>query len=253
VLLICAGTSRAQERAYNEQAEFDKDGNIFVSSDGGKLLLMGNTARCVEASVAGDRQTVICLVRNSTDENPMQSLQAEIYFRGGQKRLIEPGAPIWEWHFWGNGKQLALFFGERGSRGTHALYDTATGALIEKTEQPEDGRQLPQWAKSALQIQNESVPMSTEAMAERSKWLTKVLTEIQKIQPGMTRKDLLTMFRTEGGLSSRLRRTYVLTECPSIKVDVIFRAAKNEVGFTERPEDVIESISKPYLGFGVAD
>ena len=253
MLLICAGTSLAQERAYNEQAEFDKDGNIFVSSDGGKLILMRNTARCVEASVAVDRQTVICLVRNPTDENPMQSLQAEIYFRGGQKRVIEPGAAIWEWHFWKNGEQLALLFGERGSRGTHALYGTATGALVEKTEQPEDGTQLPGWAKSALQIQNESVPMTNEAIAERSKWVRKVLMEIQKIQPGMTRKDLLTMFRMEGGLSSRLRRTYVFTECPSIKVSVTFRAAKNEVGFTERPDDVIESISRPYLAFGVAD
>ena len=253
VLLICAGTSLAQERAYNEQAEFDKDGDIFVSSDGGKLILMGNTARCVEASVAGDRQTVICLVRNPTAEDSMQSLQAEIYFRGGQTRVIEPGAPIWEWHFWENGKQLALFFVERGSRGTHALYDTATGALIEKTEQPEGVSQLPQWAKSALQIQNESVPINNEAIEERSKWITKVLTEIQKIQPGMTRKDLQSIFHEEGGLSSRLHRTYVLAKCPSIKVDVSFRAAKNEVGFTERPDDVIESISRPYLAFGVYD
>jgi hypothetical protein len=253
MLLICAGTCLAQELAYNEQAEFDKDGNIFVSSDGGKLILMGNIARCVEASVADDRQTVICLARNPTAENSMQSLQAEIYFKGGQKRVIEPGASIWEWHFLEDGKQLALFFGARGSRGTHALYDTATGALVENTEQPEDVSQLPRWAKSALQIQNESVPMSTEEMQERSKWLTKVLTEVGKIHPGMTRKDLQSIFRGEGGLSSRLHRTYVLAECPYIKVDVVFRAAKNEVGFTERPEDVIESISRPYLALSVMD
>jgi hypothetical protein len=96
MLLIYAGTCSAQQSAYNEEAEFDKDGNIFVSSDGGKLILMGNTARCVEASVAGDRQTVICLARNATVENSMQSLQAETYFKGGQKEVIEPGAPIWE-------------------------------------------------------------------------------------------------------------------------------------------------------------
>lgn len=253
ILLSCAATCMAQGLAYNEQAEFDKDGNIFVSSDSGKLIRIGNTDRCTEASVAGDQRTVICLVRSATAESPLQTMQIEVYLRGGQMRVIEPGAPIWEWHFWENRQQLALFFGTKGSRGTHALYDTATGAVIERVEQPEDVSQLPQWAKSALQIQNESVPMSTELTEERTKWITKVLVEIEKIQPGMTRKDLLTIFRTEGGLSSRLHCTYVLAECPSIKVEVSFKAARNQVGFTENPEDVIESISRPYLAFGVAD
>jgi hypothetical protein len=235
MLLACAGTCLAQQFAYNEEVESDKDGNIVVSSDGGKLILMGNTGRGGEASVAGDRQTVICLVQHPEDRR--LALQAAIYFRGGRMEVIETGAPIWEWHFWENGRQLALFFGTRGNRGTHALYDTGTGSMVEKVEQPEDVSQLPQWAKSALQIQNESVPLGTELAEERSNWITKVLTEIGKIQPGMTRKDLLALFRMEGGLSTRLQRTYVLAECPSIKADVIFRAAKNEVGFTETPED----------------
>jgi hypothetical protein len=30
---------------------------------------------------------------------------AEIYLKGGQKKTIEPGAAILEWHFWEDGKK----------------------------------------------------------------------------------------------------------------------------------------------------
>jgi hypothetical protein len=36
-----------------------------------------------------------------------------------------------------------------------------------------------------------------------------VLTRMQRIKPGMTRRTLLSIFTTEGGLSNGLRRTYV--------------------------------------------
>jgi len=256
VMALCLGTAcAAQELAYDEQAEIDARGNIFVSSDAGKLIWMGTTKPCAEAREAEDMQTMGCLLMQSPEVGTMQpQLRLEIYLRGGQKKIFEPGGPILEWHFWGNGRQAAVFFAEEPRKGTHVLYDAATGGVVEKVAEPLDGRQLPQWAKDSAQIQDESVPESESLKEERTKWLVKVLREIGKIQPGMTRKDLLAMFRIEGGLSTRSQRTYVFAECRIIKIDVKFKAANDETDMLKQdPEDVIESISQPYLAWGIND
>jgi hypothetical protein len=83
---------------------------------------------------------------------------------------------------------------------------------------------------------------------------------MQTIQPGMTRRDLLEIFTTEGGLSTGLRRTYVSQECPYFKVDVEFEAVgrpsrdeEGRVTLVEDDRDVIVKISKPYLQFSIMD
>jgi hypothetical protein len=80
------------------------------------------------------------------------------------------------------------------------------------------------------------------------------------IKPGMTRMDLLKVFRTEGGLSTGLRRTFVSRDCPYCKVFVEFKAAphadSHNPGFVISPEDnrdIIIKVSKPYLQFATAD
>lgn len=80
-----------------------------------------------------------------------------------------------------------------------------------------------------------------------TQWVNNVLAWTATIKPGMTRSDLLRVFTTEGGLSTRTRRTYVLKQCPTIKVDVEFSFSENE------GDDRITQISKPYLGYGVYD
>jgi hypothetical protein len=74
-----------------------------------------------------------------------------------------------------------------------------------------------------------------------------VLAWIATIKPGMTRSDLLRVFTTEGGLSTRTHRTYVLKPCPTIKVDVEFSISGNEA------EDKITQISRPYLDYSQYD
>jgi hypothetical protein len=76
---------------------------------------------------------------------------------------------------------------------------------------------------------------------EHTQWVSNVLLLIGTIKPGMMRSDLLRVFTTEGGLSTRTHRTYVLRRCPIIKVDVEFSIAGNEAN------DKITQISKPYL------
>jgi hypothetical protein len=73
------------------------------------------------------------------------------------------------------------------------------------------------------------------------------------INPGMTRERLLTVFTTEGGLSTRHHRTYVSRECPYFKVDVEFKAVGQPNWDEEGDQDVIVSMSKPYLQFSIAD
>ena len=74
-----------------------------------------------------------------------------------------------------------------------------------------------------------------------------MLAWIDTIKPGMTRGDLLNVFATEGGLSTRTNRTYVLKQCRIIEVDVEFSISGSEA------EDKIRQISKPYLDYGVTD
>ncbi len=95
---------------------------------------------------------------------------------------------------------------------------------------------------------------------EHTAWVGESLRRMQSIKAGMTRADLLKVFTTEGGISTRLRRTYVYPECPYFKVDVEFepagrpaRDAAGRVPLEESGEDVIKSVSRPYIDWGVAD
>jgi hypothetical protein len=62
------------------------------------------------------------------------------------------------------------------------------------------------------------------------------------------RKDLLTVFTTEGGISTRTQRTYVYKDCPYIKVTVHFKTPEHESPALDGdPDDTIESLSQPFL------
>jgi hypothetical protein len=91
-------------------------------------------------------------------------------------------------------------------------------------------------------------------------WVAEALKQMQTIKPGMTRTQLLTVFTTEGGLSTGLQRTFVSRDCPYFKVDVEFEAvgrpsrdADGRVTLVEGSQDIIVKISSPYLQFSIAD
>jgi hypothetical protein len=95
---------------------------------------------------------------------------------------------------------------------------------------------------------------------ERCNWLADLLVEAETVKVGVTRSSLLKAFTTEGGLSTGLRRTYVLRRCHIVKVDVEFDPtgrpaldAEGRVTLIESGDDVIVKISRPYLAWGVAD
>ena len=99
-------------------------------------------------------------------------------------------------------------------------------------------------------------PLSPDHLA----WVSGVLKQMQSVKPGMTREHLLSVFTTEGGLSTGLQRTYVSKECPYFKVSVEFRPvgrpARNEFGrvtLDDDSRDIIKTISQPYLEFSIMD
>lgn len=99
--------------------------------------------------------------------------------------------------------------------------------------------------------QSESQPNNLSQIdTEHTAWVADVLKATHAIKPGTTRSDLMKAFRTEGGLSTTSRRTYVYRWCPYVKVDVRFAATSRD---KELPTDEIIEISRPYLAWSVMD
>ena len=94
---------------------------------------------------------------------------------------------------------------------------------------------------------------------DRTVWVGHALERMQTIKPGMTRVELLKVFDTEGGISSPLHRTFVSRDCPYFKVAVAFKNAKasqlDSQGrvTVEDSQDIIVSVSRPYLEFSIGD
>src|SRR5579864_6089776 len=147
-LLACVAWSSAtwaQEKLEDsKQAKLDPQGNVYVSSDEGKLIKMAGPDHCSEVSVAGDKQTVACAVMT----RDLSWRELEIYLKGGIRAVIEPGGFIQEWHFWQDGRQVAVHSGPASGPGTYALYDAASARIVESLAEPSDESLLPQWAKS---------------------------------------------------------------------------------------------------------
>lgn len=255
---VLGASSRAngQNSEYTRQAELTAEGAIFVSSDAGKLIKMADGGHCVETIFAQDQQTVGCSVaRGSANaEELMQSQRLEIYLRNGRRSVIETNGPITDWHFWEGGRQIAVTFRVGDNVEHRALYDAATGKIAQVTDDQPDSSRLPEWAKSRGQLDDESVPNGEDYDRARTAWIAKTMRRIATVRPGMRRDELTKVFKTEGGLSMRLQRTYVYGECPYLKVNVQFKAVGNEQEvLVESPDDVIVSVSQPYLAWSVMD
>ena len=93
-------------------------------------------------------------------------------------------------------------------------------------------------------------------------WLQQRYVEATSIKEGMTRADLLKVFRMDGGLQPLLPNRYVLRTSNSIKVDVEFDVpagnkilpedvrfgrSETDVQFVSNDKLKLKRISKPYL------
>ncbi len=78
--------------------------------------------------------------------------------------------------------------------------------------------------------------------------VTDALSEIGKIKVGMKRKDLVKIFRNDGGISANNPQRFVYEKCNYIKIEVKFKSVDESNKFPQgNPEDEINEISKPYL------
>jgi hypothetical protein len=83
--------------------------------------------------------------------------------------------------------------------------------------------------------------------------IDRILRDAQKIKPGMSRADLLTVFTEEGGVSSRNQRRYVHKKCPYIKINVEFQPVGRPERNGESPADRIVQISQAFLEWSIMD
>lgn len=118
------------------------------------------------------------------------------------------------------------------------------------------------WIAAAATSSLSSPPLAGQQTTKQAhvEWVIQVLTRMQTIKSGDTRKRLLTVFTETGGLSTPLQKTYVSRDCPYFKVDAKFRIvgrAEREpdgrVTLIESGDDIITDLSPFYLGSGRAD
>ena len=93
-------------------------------------------------------------------------------------------------------------------------------------------------------------------------WVAECLERMKSIQVGMARDQLMNVFTTQGGVYSARERQFVSRDCPYFKVNVKFdRSPAGEAmlredeskWLVERDDDVITSITGPFLGYEIFD
>ena len=95
LLMLLVLPCSAQDTGNDKEAELDEEGDIFVSSDTGRLIWMADTRHCSESIFATDRQTVGCMLAPSSDVFPTApSLKLEIYLEGGKSDDWQPPSTI---------------------------------------------------------------------------------------------------------------------------------------------------------------
>ena len=109
------------------------------------------------------------------------------------------------------------------------------------------------WVRQLKLLRVEPIPTSTVYDSEQARWIVANLPELQSIKVGMTRGDLLKVFKEEGGISARTWQRYVYRRCGYVKVDVEFAPAGNPDSREPGPDDRITKISKPFLELAIMD
>ena len=85
-MVLASTTIRLQEQQsdYTKQAQIDGRGNIYVSSDQGKLIWMADSKHGSQVSGTSDQQTLVCMVMEDPERgNLVPSLHLEVYQKGG--------------------------------------------------------------------------------------------------------------------------------------------------------------------------
>jgi len=116
-----------------------------------------------------------------------------------------------------------------------------------------DEKRNSRWVRQLKELRIEPLPTGGAYDSEAVRWLSAAMVDMQSIKPGMTRGDLLKVFKEEGGISTRTWRRYAYGKCGYIKVDVDFEAVGEKDTLEQNPNDRITNISKPFLEWSIRD
>lgn len=86
---------------------------------------------------------------------------------------------------------------------------------------------------------------------EHTQSIDHVMRSIATLKPGMTRRDLLRVLTTEGGIFTRKKQRYVYRHCPYIKVEVDFSPL--DAAQEPNPDDQVLKITQPFLEYSIMD
>jgi hypothetical protein len=84
---------------------------------------------------------------------------------------------------------------------------------------------------------------------EHTQWIDHVMRSIATLKPGMTRRDLLRVLTTEGGIFTRKKQRYVYRHCPYLKVEVDFSPL--DAAQEPNPDDRVVKITQPFLEYSI--
>jgi len=105
----------------------------------------------------------------------------------------------------------------------------------------------------SVQRDAETVRLAQPPGDDHVRWVEATMRRMATVKPGMTRAELLEVFTTEGGLSTRVGQTFVSRDCPYFKVDVTFQPVGRPDPLGASPQDKIVSMTRPYLQFPTLD
>jgi hypothetical protein len=74
----------------------------------------------------------------------------------------------------------------------------------------------------SISVSSASAYLRSEKAEPHTDWVAYALKQMQSIRVGMSREEILRIFKEGGGISTRRWRRYECRECPYIKVDVEF-------------------------------
>ena len=86
------------------------------------------------------------------------------------------------------------------------------------------------------------------------RWLNERYAEATSIKPGMSRADLLRVFKEDGGFQSIPATRYILRSCDMIQIGVEFDTEYGQA-YKEKPDEdlKITKVSRPYLALPAMD
>jgi hypothetical protein len=87
--------------------------------------------------------------------------------------LLDPGGAIMRNDVLESGHQVVISSQAPSGRDRARSHDGQSGSVIERIPNPVDLSQLPQWAKSRAQIDDESVPTGPRCCEEHDKWMAR--------------------------------------------------------------------------------